>query len=516
MNHSVTFSAFKSSSPSIGVLDTGAVFRQITAQLVSSRPAKRWRTTSCANKSSLPLLNTQPNTSYRNLLGPVQLRALHCSSHLCIATESTAIPARTIMGSIPEAAPVVRVFIAGGSYAGLSAAVNLLDLGDGLSPRMAHQKYAHHPNVPRVNFQITIADERDGYYHLIGSPLALADSEYAKKAWVRFQDIPALRLPNVRFVQGSVSSVDCGAKTATVINSTTKETVTHQYDYFVTATGLRRVWPVVPQSLTRKQYLLEAETQINALDGAKDGVVIVGGGACGIEMAAELKHVKPHLKVTLVHSRDKLMSSEPLPDECKDKSLDMVKEAGVDVLMSHRLASSTKVDSSDGSSKYEVEFTNGHRMAASIVIMALSNSISTASYLPSSATDDEGLVKILSNMSFEPSTPNAASHFCAGDVAKWSGIKRCGAAMHGGHYVAYNIHQSVLQQIAQHKPKFQELQEIPPMIGLAVGKNAVAYGPDVGVVTGPEVMEAYFRDDLGWEICWGYMQLGGRKPDVKA
>lgn len=111
--------------------------------------------------------------------------------------------------------------------------------------------------------------------------------------------------------------------------------------------------------------------------------------------------------------------------------------------------------------------------------------------------------------------------------------------MHGGHYIAYNIHQSVLKQVVDHQPKFQELQEIPPMIGLAVGKNAVAYGPDVGVVTGPEVMEAYFRNDLGWAsklsarllffnlscyfnllmngaiVCWDYMQLGNQRPDVK-
>lgn len=499
----------------------------MAAQLVSSsEPSIRRRTTLCSDTSPFALSFSRPSpiTQINNRLSrsppsPVQLqlqlRPLHSSPSRQFAAEGSVIPHQTIMGSIPDSAPVVRVFIAGGSYAGLSAAVNLLDLGHGLSPRMAHERYQHHPSVPKVNFQITIADERDGYYHLIGSPLALADSQYAKKAWVKFQDIPGLQLPNVQFVQGSVSSVNCEAKTATVVDSTTKEAITHQYDYFVTATGLRRVWPVVPQSLTRKQYLIEAEEQISALDDAKDGVVIVGGGAVGIEMAAELKLVKPHLKVTLVHSRDKLMSSEPLPDECKDKALEMVKEAGVQVLMNHRLVSSNKVVSPDGSSKYEVEFTNGHRMAASQVIMAISKSISTASYLPSSATDPEGLVKIVPNMSFESGTPNAASHFCAGDVTKWSGIKRCGAAMHGGHYIAYNIHQSVLKQVVGHQPKFQELQEIPPMIGLAVGKNAVAYGPDVGVITGPEVMEAYFRDDLGWAICWDYMQLGNQTPDVK-
>ncbi|KAL6852203.1 hypothetical protein J3F83DRAFT_562399 [Trichoderma novae-zelandiae] len=515
---SVPRSALKSSSHGIGAC------RQIAAQLaLSSQPARRWGTTTCTSKSASPLSSarsTATSPSQRNLVEPVQFRArhLHSSPSRRPAAESTAIPTHTTMGSIPETIPVVRVFIAGGSYAGLSAAANLLDLGNGLSPRMSSEPYTHHPSVPRVNFQITIADERDGYYHLIGSPLALADAEYAKKAWVRFQDIPGLQHPNVQFVQGSVASVDCDAKTATVIDGTTKEAVTHHYDYFVTATGLRRVWPVVPQSLTRKQYLVEAEAHINAVDGAKDGVVVVGGGAVGIEMAAELKHVKPHLRVTLVHSRDKLMSSEPLPDDCRDKALEMVEETGVEVLLGHRLASSTKVEAPDGSSKYEVEFTNGHKMTASVVIMALSNSIPTASYLPPSATDAEGYVKIVPNMSFEPNgTPNAASHFCAGDVAKWSGIKRCGAAMHGGHYVAHNIHQSVLQQHdAQHQPRFQHLQEIPPMIGLAVGKKAVAYSPDGGLISGADVMQAYFRDDLGWAICWEYMQLGGRKPEGKA
>ncbi|KAK5988671.1 Oxidoreductase OXR1 [Cladobotryum mycophilum] len=419
------------------------------------------------------------------------------------------------MGSLPESVPTVRVFIAGGSYAGLSAAVNLLDLGDGLSPRMAREPYVHHPHVPKVNFQITIADERDGYYHLIGSPLALAEKEYAKKAWVKFQDIPALQIPNVKFAQGSVSSIDCEAKTATVLDSVTNEATTHEYDYFIATTGLRRVWPVVPQSLTRKQYLVEVEEHIRALENAKHGVVVVGGGAVGIEMAAELKLVMPELKVTLVHSRDKLLSSEPLPDECKDISLDMVKEANVEVLMNHRLASSTKVETTDGTAEYEVEFTNGHKITSSHVIMAVSKSVSTATYLPSSTIDPEGYVKILSNLSFAPETPNSSSHFCAGDLAKWSGIKRCGAAMHGGHYIAYNIHQSILQTSAGHEPKFQELQEIPPMIGLAVGNNAVAYGPESGVISGPEVMKAYFRDDLGFDICWEYMQLGGKKAKVE-
>lgn len=230
--------------------------------------------------------------------------------------------------------------------------------------------------------------------HLIGTPLALADSEYAKKNWVKYSDCAGLQVPNLKILQGSVTSVDPEAKTAVVTDALTKETSTHKYDYFVAASGLRRVWPVVPQSTTRKQYLLEAEKQIQNLNNAKHGVVIVGGGAVGIEMAAELKMVKPHLQVTLVHSRDKLLSNENLPDETRDVALKVLKEGGVEALMSHRLASTKQVETTDGSVKHEVEFTNGHKIFASEVVMAVSKSTRTTNYLPESSVDEEGYVKI--------------------------------------------------------------------------------------------------------------------------
>lgn len=67
------------------------------------------------------------------------------------------------MGSIsPQSAPV-RIFIAGGSYAGLSTAMNLLDMASGANPRMAGEDFAHVPNFERMDIEITIADERDGF-----------------------------------------------------------------------------------------------------------------------------------------------------------------------------------------------------------------------------------------------------------------------------------------------------------------------------------------------------------------
>lgn len=69
--------------------------------------------------------------------------------------------------------------------------------------------------------------------------------------------------------------------------------------------------------------------------------------------------------------------------------------------------------------------------------------------------------------------------------------------MHSGHYAAQNIHKFVLKKHVGQEPKFAELQEVPPMIGLAVGKTAVASGPE-GTVFGEDVMQAYFKHDLGF------------------
>ena len=82
----------------------------------------------------------------------------------------------------------------------------------------------------------------------------------------------------MHFVQGSVVRVDCEAKTAVVADAITRAERTEKYDYFIAATGLRRVWPVVPQALSKKSYMLEVGKHIDAVTKSTDPVLVVGGG----------------------------------------------------------------------------------------------------------------------------------------------------------------------------------------------------------------------------------------------
>lgn len=89
--------------------------------------------------------------------------------------------------------------------------------------------------------------------------------------------------------------------------------------------------------------------------------------------------------------------------------------------------------------------------------------------------------------------------------------------MHMGYLAANNIHQHMQTQTQTQtqmdaqasedkESKILRLDEIPPMIGLAVGKKAVAYWPEAGVTSGDEVMKTFFGDDLGFAS--EYSRLG--------
>ena len=88
----------------------------------------------------------------------------------------------------------------------------------------------------------------------------------------------------MQIVHGSAAKVDCEAKEATIIINSGQEQQHRriQYDYLIAATGLRRTYPTVPQSLRRKNYLQEVGKHVARTEVARDakdkGVVVIGGG----------------------------------------------------------------------------------------------------------------------------------------------------------------------------------------------------------------------------------------------
>jgi hypothetical protein len=95
---------------------------------------------------------------------------------------------------------------------------------------------------------------------------------------MKFENMPALRSPSIKWIQGSVNHIEAEHRVATIAKTATQEIHTENYDYLIVASGLRRVWPVVPQSLTKKTYMFEASEHIHAVNNTPGGVIVIGGG----------------------------------------------------------------------------------------------------------------------------------------------------------------------------------------------------------------------------------------------
>jgi hypothetical protein len=110
-------------------------------------------------------------------------------------------------------------------------------------------------------------------------------------------------------------------------------------------------------------------------------------------MATEIKLLYPQLQVTLIHSRERLLSAEPLPDEFKDRVGAVIRDTGVELILGQRVIDTTAVEEKTGR-LWSLTLADGRVIKAGHVLSAVSRCTPTSSYLPPQALDEEGHVRI--------------------------------------------------------------------------------------------------------------------------
>ncbi|KAG9246708.1 hypothetical protein BJ878DRAFT_533049 [Calycina marina] len=345
------------------------------------------------------------------------------------------------MPSATAVTAITSTLVVGESYGGLAFALNLLNLCAAMPARLLPDTLEKPAPSSRISIpiEIKIIGERDGYSltyssnldHLIRSPLSFSS-------------------PN--FLQGSVNNIDCERKVATG-------------GFPDPSSALRQAYP----------YAAQVSAHIEKVKNARDEVVVIGG--------AELKLVQPSQKVIFIHSREELLSSEPLPTEFKERALATIRDIRVEVILNERVTSITPCDSSDGSQSSKLTFKDGRYITTGHVIWALSKCVATLSYLTVSSLDAANYVTVEPTLKFAKSNPNSKFHYAVGDIASWSGIRRCGGAMYMGFTGAIN------------RTKLHRSLRVSGDVGSCY---AVTYWPGDGVASGEDPMKWYFGDDLGF------------------
>ena len=185
--------------------------------------------------------------------------------------------------TVQETQPSTRILVIGAGYAGLLFTMRLAG------------------KVARQNVHIALVNESDTFTE---RPRLL---QFATNQVIQWRSLPQiLRRTQVQFIQGRVTSIDPAHHEIVVVDQ--QHTHHMEYDYLVYALGSVTDRQTVP-GLAEYAYTLAASGPLSAAAlretlpsvEAKHGhVVICGGGATGIETAAEVATAYPHIKVHLV------------------------------------------------------------------------------------------------------------------------------------------------------------------------------------------------------------------------
>ena len=177
--------------------------------------------------------------------------------------------------------------------------VQILVLGAGYGGMMAALRLAGKTRNESV--EITLISAVDHFVQRPRLHQLATDQKVPTKLIVEM-----LRGTRVHFSKGLVARIDPAPRTVTV--TTDVGTKLFRYDHLVYALGSRvdreGVRGVSEHAFTLDPYgprsAQELDTLLQGLQGANATVVVVGGGATGIEGATEIKGRYPRLQVTLV------------------------------------------------------------------------------------------------------------------------------------------------------------------------------------------------------------------------
>lgn len=181
----------------------------------------------------------------------------------------------------------------------------------------------------KSDFEVTVIDPKDFFYHTFGGIRNVADG-----AWVDKVVIP-YNFKKANLIKGKATKIDFSANSVEVDVSGTKET--HPFDYAIIATGSKNRFPANLESVIGDGGDLTAKLKKVSTDveAAKD-IVFIGGGAAGVEMAAEVKGKYGDTKnVTICHSQEKLIDTT-FPEKFHEKLAKSLEKLDVKVVLGNR------------------------------------------------------------------------------------------------------------------------------------------------------------------------------------
>jgi apoptosis-inducing factor 2 len=264
------------------------------------------------------------------------------------------------------------------------------------------------------NFSISILEKSSCFFHHDSAPRSLLSPSFAKDSLWEYKD--CFLKSHVNYIQGDL--IKLTNDTATLSNNTT---ITFKYCIISTGTSIQSIFKPSCQTRLEYFYLLDSYQQLirNA-----HRIVVLGGGASGCELCAEIKLNYPLKSVTLVHSQPSLLNA--YSRHTRNRLLNRLRGLGVVVVLGRR-------------GNCEFPFINGvHNIAGiptDLTINAVCKPKPNSNFLPQSSLNLEGYVKVDGDLRVE----GLKNVFAMGDVADTRAPKMTRCLANQAKCIAYNI-----------------------------------------------------------------------------
>ncbi|ETS85423.1 hypothetical protein PFICI_03448 [Pestalotiopsis fici W106-1] len=352
------------------------------------------------------------------------------------------------------AAALKNVIVVGGSYVGMATTKELASI------------------LPATH-RILLVEPHSHFHHLFAFPRFAVLPSHEHKAFIPYTStFSSVQSP----VQHAVvtARVESLRADSILLDREWQGSREIPFDYLVVASGTKLQ---APGSMTEDDKLSSVryfQAYQKRITNAKS-VIIVGGGAVGVQMATDAKELYPEKDVTLVHSRQKLM---PLYHEQLDRIIkDRCEELGVNLVLGSRVVMPA---GGIGADQTSIELQNGTKLSADVIVPAVGQTPNTQflSGLAPSSQDSlvnpaNGFIRVKPTLQLaDPKYPNI---FAVGDVAD-SGAHK--AARPGGAQAAV-LARNLVAMIEGKEPS-ENIVVSPPAIHLSLGltKNLVFRNPN--------------------------------------
>ncbi|KAJ1981960.1 hypothetical protein H4R35_000497 [Dimargaris xerosporica] len=342
-----------------------------------------------------------------------------------------------------------HVVVVGGSFAGLTAAQELEKL------------------VAHLNVYITVIDKREASFHNISSLRALVDPSLAPKIWIPYDR--ALQGRRSRIIQAAVVEVH---PNHLVLSDGRHMT----FDILLLATGSAYPSPAKIDSLYVQAGIEETRRHQRHIKYAQR-ILIIGGGAVGVELAGEIATEYPDKTVTLVQAKHQLLPDEYHPG-FREKARQALEKLGVQVELNDRVIVPGSQPIRDCPDTRTLRTVNGLEIESDLQFLCIGTVVNTQ-YLHTLGEDDSvltepatGYIKVLPTLQLEH--PQFHHIFAIGDCNNLPGAKLAFKAQSQAKVAAKNVGRMVQRMLHlgdASKAKLTAYKDPGALMAVTIGRD---------------------------------------------